>query len=870
MKKPILTLLTALLLAPLAALQAAGASKPAGETDPYATEARCEAWQAQWIWSAKSQKEGLPIIYARKSFQLDEVPSSAVIHLSAQRSFKLYVNGRIVGEGPPRNIPPRISYVSFELRSVLRPGENVVVVEAYTDAPDPLGCLIAQLECRGASGTVTRKVITDESWRVCAAPWEPIQAHSAHSDRVEVFDAQREPLQRHAPDFDDSQWEKAFVVAEAGSAKFPYRELEASPLPHYQRTVVPPKKIELAGEVLEVLGDTKLSAGIQMATEIPRPLKHCRITGVENLLTAGGDPAVVENQFRVGDMKAFYNYWDTHDDMPAVRCATVILDFGELMNAYVTLDLEVSAGPLVERAFFARRPSAIVDIAWGQTLIDGRVQPLLYARSKEDPEGKPSSLYAARYLARNGRQQWESYHWQSFRYLQITFRELDGPLKLHRIAAVKSEQPMVERGRFRSADPLLDKLFTSTGKTLRAASYDTFMDGTMREKVIWGGDVSDCAVSSCLPVFGDAPMLRHYLNLFCRSQSKDGGLPATAPGGTPVRWAGHPFRTAIWMAEYGMWCGDTESYATTVLPVLERYLANLKERSDPRGLISLRGPEVDWIDWVTGRKQSDTPTPHNLLHAVLLRKAARTFAAFDKPDLAKAYATRADQICEVVRRDFWDEKQGLYVDGMLAGKPCGSVSEHANYLALLCGLDSEGRQARILQSLNDPERVGEIIQCSPGFMIWPLAGLYAAGEDKQALDLMRRRYARFFVNGGDTFWEEWSWLIGGNGWGARYRSLAQNGTGSPAWFLLTEVLGVKPTAAGFATFEIVPHPSGLAWAEGVVPSPKGDIPVKWKRDGEKFTLEVTVPEGTEATVRLPGSDKKTVLRPGFHTLNNKG
>ena len=56
-------------------------------------------------------------------------------------------------------------------------------------------------------------------------------------------------------------------------------------------------------------------------------------------------------------------------------------------------------GPQVESAFFARRTSAIVDIAWGQTLIDGRVQPLLYARSKEDPEDKPSSLYAALHRA---------------------------------------------------------------------------------------------------------------------------------------------------------------------------------------------------------------------------------------------------------------------------------------------------------------------------------------------------------------------------------------------------------------------------------------------------------------------------------------
>jgi len=258
----------------------------------------------------------------------------------------------------------------------------------------------------------------------------------------------------------------------------------------------------------------------------------------------------------------------------------------------------------------------------------------------------------------------------------------------------------------------------------------------------------------------------------------------------------------------------------------------------------------------------------NLFHAILLDKAERTFAAYGRAELAATCRGRAKLIRESIRRDFWDAGQGLYVDGTLKGQPCGSFSEHANYLALLCGLGSDGRQTAILRALHDPQRVGDIIQASPPFMFWPPSALFAVGEDKAALDMLRTRYARFFVNGGETFWEEWSWLIGGNGWGARYRGLAQSCAGSPAWFLLTEVLGVKPTAAGFATFEIVPHPSGLAWAEGVVPSPKGDIPVKWKRDGEKFNLEVAVPEGTEATVQLPGSDKKTALRPGVHVLNN--
>lgn len=802
--------------------------------DPYATGTKCEQWQAKWIWSEKSRKDGWPVIYARKTFDLKSMPESAVIHVSAYLYFKLYVNGHFVSDGPPRNLAPNISYSSFEVKPLLQAGTNVIVVEAYSSQPERTGGLVAQLECRDASGAVTSRIVTDESWRVTPAPWERIDAYSAgYNIKPEIFDAKREPTARHESGFDDSKWEKAFLLPEK---QLPYKILEPSILPHYRRTILKPAKIEFTGEAVEMLGGTRLSAALVMVTEIPRPLKHCRIANINGLLADGTGPAVIENEFAVNDMKSFYNYWDTHNDMPVIRNATVILDFGELVNGYVSLDLEGNEG-------------AIVDIAWGQTLLDGRVPPVLYARTGSDAEGKPNSLHANRYFLREGRQQWETFQWQSFRYLQLTFRQLERPLKLYEVAAIRSGQPMTERGQFHCADPLLEKLFVSTGKTLRDASYDTFMDNTIREKVIWGGDISDGSVGSCIPVFGDPPMLQYYMNLFCKAQAKDGALPERI-GGDHGPAIAHPIRTAIWMAEYGLWCGDTEHYRSVMLPALERYLDYLKARSDSRGLLTLN-KEIDWVDHVTGRKNSDIPTPVNLLHVALLDRAARTFEAYGKPDQAAVYRARAEQIKESVRRDFWVADQGLYTDGLLKGSPCGSVSEHANYLALYCGLGDGGRQAEILKSLRDPDRVGSIIQVGPPFMIWPLAALFKVGEDKAALDMMRSRYARFFVDGGDTFWEGWSWLIWRNGWQSSYRSFAQNGAGSPAWFLLTEVLGVKPLKPGFAEFEIDPKPGGLKWAEGVVPSPAGDIPVRWEQKKDLFEVSVTVPQGTQARVRLP-------------------
>jgi hypothetical protein len=200
-----------------------------------------------------------------------------------------------------------------------------------------------------------------------------------------------------------------------------------------------------------------------------------------------------------------------------------------------------------------------------------------------------------------------------------------------------------------------------------------------------------------------------------------------------------------------------------------------------------------------------------------------------------------------------------------------TFSEHANFLALACGLGRNGRTERMVAALKEM-KLGDdrIVRSQAPFLFWPFEGLFAAGADKAALDLMRERYQRFALPDGklDCFWEEYSSLLGQSGWHARYRSLAQNGAGSPAYHLLTQVLGVTPIAPGFAEFEIRPQLGDLEWAEGVVPSPKGDIPVRVQKKGGKLLLATTVPEGTAATVIWPDGNAQN-LQFGQHTLDHQ-
>jgi hypothetical protein len=65
------------------------------------------------------------------------------------------------------------------------------------------------------------------------------------------------------------------------------------------------------------------------------------------------------------------------------------------------------------------------------------------------------------------------------------------------------------------------------------------------------------------------------------------------------------------------------------------------------------------------------------------------------------------------------------------------------------------------------------------------------------------------------------------------------------------ILGVTPAAPGFAIIAIRPQPCGLKFARGTVPTPHGNVDVDWRREGDRFTLRVSVPAGASAEVVLP-------------------
>ena len=82
------------------------------------------------------------------------------------------------------------------------------------------------------------------------------------------------------------------------------------------------------------------------------------------------------------------------------------------------------------------------------------------------------------------------------------------------------------------------------------------------------------------------------------------------------------------------------------------------------------------------------------------------------------------------------------------------------------------------------------------------------------------------------------------------------------WFY-HDLAGIQnaPGSAGFKKIIIHPQPVGdVTWAKASYNSLRGKIVSEWKRDGGKFTLKVSIPANTTATVYVPAKSADAVAK----------
>jgi alpha-L-rhamnosidase len=192
----------------------------------------------------------------------------------------------------------------------------------------------------------------------------------------------------------------------------------------------------------------------------------------------------------------------------------------------------------------------------------------------------------------------------------------------------------------------------------------------------------------------------------------------------------------------------------------------------------------------------------------------------------------------------WDGQKRCFRETWRGGALSNDISEQANCWAVAFGVVDGDLASTVMRAVTQ-EKKASILIGTPYFSFYMLEALCTSGHHGQALEYMRDRWAAMLKWGATTWWENWHT----NG------SLCHGWSSGPTCFLQSEILGVKPLLPGWEEISIEPHPAGLSWMRGTVPTPHGPVNVEMNNE-RGFSLRVDVPR--RAYLRLPEGAPRNV------------
>ena len=152
------------------------------------------------VWLDETGEGRMQVGYFRKDVTLADAPKEAVLHLFADSRYVLLVNGTTLGTGPVRFYPENPFYDTYDIRSYLQKGKNVIAVKVLSQGmhtfqtPRSLGGFTAWGQITEASGD---KVALDvpRGWRCRrAGGYDATTPKMTFAlGAMEVFDARQYP-----------------------------------------------------------------------------------------------------------------------------------------------------------------------------------------------------------------------------------------------------------------------------------------------------------------------------------------------------------------------------------------------------------------------------------------------------------------------------------------------------------------------------------------------------------------------------------------------------------------------------------------------------------------------------------------------------
>jgi hypothetical protein len=758
-------------------------------------------WNAQWIWLPQDIESN--VLLARRSFNLSEESSSAILKITASSKYELFINGQYINQGPARSSPHHQSFDILDINSALIKGSNTLAVKVHHQKGKVSyhlkgrAGLLVQLDLE--SNNISSQIKSDDSWKVSNDPsWDN---NAPFISRFQLFvndkiDFRNKIKNWNQPNFDDHSWNNARPLKRNSGWPAPQKNETATTFITPWTSLVPrdiPYLVEQDIEATNLIFEDEI--------RLDRSSKHFELNLDHN---------------SIDDSKK--------------NAKILIYDFGTVINGMPKINIEGSKGSKID----IYTAPYILNNTFISNTVDSNFHDQIILSGKED--------------------QWQSMYFKPTRYLAILINDSIESTKINSIGIHQIKYPFELKASISTPEaPWIEELWNASIKTIDVCTTDAFTDN-YRERRQYAQTNYYAALGNYW-TYGDTALQRRYLIQIAQEQQANGLMPAYAPlakGDFMVILDSN----CLWIRSlynYYLYSGDEQS-VRELLPAAKRLLALLNSFTNEYGMID-SPPYSYWLDHTLNDRRGANLNLNGHYFGAL-KDFERLLLLLEDKD-STSYTLKIQALSSSLQKYLWDESEQLFADAFIDGKTSSAFSEHGNTMALAEGIATKEQAEKVISTLlkkddnNFIKRANGMTMVSPAMSYFLHKGLANYGYEQASLELLYSKFSKMLSKESNgTLWEEW-WLNGsgrtGEFIGGRTRSDAQTESAFPPDLIASYVLGLEVTKPGMTEIIISQPKMDLKNINAAIPTPQGILKIEWILKYHK-SLNLEVPKNI--TIKL--------------------
>lgn len=600
-------------------------------------------WTASWIIPTGIQPKDYGVYHFRKTFDLIEVPSSFIIHVSADQRYRIFINGKAIGLGPARSDPQHWMFDTYDLAPHLTKGKNSIAAQVWymgEHAPYAQMTVESGFIVQGQSD-VEKIVNTNNTWKAYInKSYEPVindirkfQTYIVVGAGDKVH-AATYPWGWEAKDFNDNAWP---------AAGKPWFSAKTRGFGSDGNWMLVPRSIP-------------------MMAEYPIRMKEVRrVNGIVSF----------NNSFLNGN---------TPVTIAANKKVSILIDQSHLTNAYP--ELLVSKGK-----------GSTIKLSYAEALMDSKRNK----GHRDSIEGRSVLGFDDIFLPDGGMKRLFRPLWfRTYRYVQLDIITKSEALVLEDLYGIFTGYPFEAKAKFESNNTQLKEIWNVGWRTAQLCAGETYYDCPYYEQLQYTGDTRIQALIS-LYVAGDDRLMRKAINDYNQSRIYEGLTQSRFPCNDMQVIPPFSLYWVSMIHDYWMhrtddvWIKSLLNGVRDVLDWHEQRLASNKMNG-----------YLEWwnfVDWVwdagtpVGREGGSSIL--SLQYVYTLQQAEALFRNYGRYTEADHYAQLAKEVAKATLQLCWDTNKNA-----LADSPSKKdFSQHANIWGLLTNTIPLDKQRMVFNTI---------------------------------------------------------------------------------------------------------------------------------------------------------------------------